>query len=162
MDPVFPKPSHNHSQCVDEAIAAATRICQENNVRFTYLRKRVLELIWTSHKPVGAYDILAMMNEGSDSRFAPMTVYRAIEFLMENGLVHRIESRNAYVGCRHPGSTHEGQFLLCRHCGRFAEIEELEISKALSSGAKRAGFDAVNPLIEIEGRCRDCREPSRE
>ena len=162
MDPVFPKLSHDHSKCVDEAIAAATLVCREKGARFTYLRKRVLELIWTSHKPVGAYDILDMMNGSSDSRVAPMTVYRAIDFLIENGLVHRIASRNAYVGCRHPGATHEGQFLLCRHCGRFAEIEELAISEALSNGAKRAGFDAVSPLIEIEGRCRDCEEPLPE
>ncbi|MBO88371.1 MAG: Fur family transcriptional regulator [Rickettsiales bacterium] len=162
MDSIFPKPNHDHSECVDEAIAMAVKVCREKSARFTYLRKRVLELIWASHKPVGAYDILDMMNDSADARVAPMTVYRAIDFLMENGLVHRIASRNAYVGCRHPGAIHEGQFLLCRDCGRFAEIEELAISKALLSGAKRAGFDALSPLIEIEGRCQDCREPLRE
>ena len=162
MGSVAPKRSHDHSKCIAEALAAATEVCRERSARFTSLRRQVLELIWTSHEPVGAYDILEMMNDTADSRVAPMTVYRAIEFLMENGLVHRIASRNAYVGCSHPGASHEGQFLICRHCGCVEEIMEKAISKALSTGAKRAGFDAVSSLIEIEGRCRGCREGAGE
>jgi len=158
MDAEFPELGHDHSRCVDEALAAAAEVCRERRARFTSLRRHVLELIWASHEPVGAYDILDTMNETSESRVAPMTVYRAIEFLMEHGLVHRIASRNAYVGCAHPGADHEGQFLICRLCGRVAEIDEPTISRALNNGAKRAGFDALSSLIEIEGRCRDCRE----
>lgn len=162
MGSVAAKRSHDHSKRIAEALVAATEVCRERNARFTSLRRQVLELIWTSHEPVGAYDILEMMNDTADSRVAPMTVYRAIEFLMENGLVHRIASRNAYVGCSHPGASHEGQFLICRHCGCVEEIMEKPITKALSTGAKRAGFDVVSSLIEIEGRCRGCREVAGE
>jgi Fur family zinc uptake transcriptional regulator len=152
----FPKPAHDHNRCVEDAISTAERVCRNRGARFTTLRRRVLELIWTSHEPVGAYDVLNMMNADEENQVAPMTVYRALDFLMSNGLVHRISSRNAYVGCIHPDAQHSGQFLICRECGRVAEIEETEISDALHAGAERAGFDAVSPVIEIEGRCRDC------
>lgn len=117
-----------------------------------------MELIWTSHEPAGAYEILDMMNREGDAKVAPMTVYRALDFLMENRLVHRIASRNAYIGCNHPEAAHSGQFLICKICGRVAEIEEDAISRSLAEGAARAGFDSVSSVIEIEGRCRDCRE----
>jgi len=158
MKSALPVLNHDHSRCVDDAIAIAARVCRQNRSRFTQLRRRVLELIWTNHEPVGAYGVLELLNAESQGNVAPMTVYRAIDFLMENGLVHRIASRNAYVGCNHPEAPHIGQFLICRVCGRVAEIAEEAIFKALANGAKRAGFDGVSPLVEIEGRCRDCRE----
>jgi Fur family zinc uptake transcriptional regulator len=159
---VFPDPTHDHDQCVEEAVAVAVRICRERGSRFTELRRQVLEFIWTSHEPVGAYDILDMMNAKKSSRIAPMTVYRAIDFLMANGLVHRIASRNVYFGCSHPDSRHAGYFLICRECGRVAEIGEDVISSVLRDGAKHAGFDAISPMIEIEGRCLNCRENSHD
>lgn len=110
------------------------------------------------HEPVGAYDILDMMNRDDDTKIAPMTVYRALDFLMENRLVHRIASRNAYIGCNHPEVVHNEQFLICQICGRVAEIEEDAISRSFVECAARAGFDNVSAVIEIEGRCRDCRE----
>jgi Fur family zinc uptake transcriptional regulator len=159
---VFPEPTHDHDQCVEEAVADAVRICRERGSRFTERRRQVLELIWTSHEPVGAYEILDMMNAKKSARIAPMTVYRAIDFLMANGLVHRIASRNVYVGCSHPDSRHAGYFLICRECGRVAEYDEDVISSVLRDGAQHAGFDAISPMIEIEGRCLDCRENSHD
>ncbi|MDO6806861.1 transcriptional repressor, partial [Wenyingzhuangia sp. 1_MG-2023] len=77
---------------------------------------RVLELIWQSHKPVGAYELLpALANDGFNS--APPTVYRALDFLLDLGLVHRLHSLNAYVGCNHPGANHPVCFFICEHCG---------------------------------------------
>ncbi len=152
----FPNPGHDHAQCIDDAISAAEQICATRRARFTRLRRDVLGLIWHSHAPVGAYDLLAMMNKDG-GRVAPMTVYRALDFLMEHGLVHRIASRNAYVGCNHPEARHAGQFLICRDCGRVAEIEEEAIQQAVRKGAFRAGFDVTTPVIEIEGQCLDCR-----
>ena len=154
----LPEPDHDHRQCVDDAIAMATRICRQNKARFTTLRRRVLELIWVSHEPLGAYEILDMMNREGETNVAPMTVYRALDSLMENHLVHRIVSRNAYMGCNHPEVAHNGQFLICQICGRVAEIEEEAISRSLAEGAACAGFDNVSSVIEIEGRCQDCRE----
>tara|TARA_Y100000588_G_scaffold152097_1_gene166202 strand:+ start:37 stop:525 length:489 start_codon:yes stop_codon:yes gene_type:complete len=158
MKSALPEPNHDHTRCVDEAIAVAVQVCRLNKSRFTRLRRQVLELIWTSHQPVGAYSVLELMNAEGEGNVAPMTVYRAIDFLIENGLVHRIASRNAYVGCNHPEAPHTGHFLICRDCGQVAEIEEQAISNALVAGAERAGFDGVSSMVEIEGRCRDCRE----
>lgn len=158
MPSVFPKPAHDHTHCVDEALSSAERICRERGARFTDIRREVLSFIWASHEPVGAYEILAMINNDADTQVAPMTVYRALDFLMEHGLVHRITSRNAFVGCAHPDANHSGQFLICRECGRVAEIDEDAINEALQHSAKRAGFDVASPVIEIEGRCIDCRD----
>lgn len=158
MPSVFPKPAHDHTHCVDEALSSAERICRDRGGRFTDIRREVLSFIWASHEPVGAYEILAMINNDVDTQVAPMTVYRALDFLMEHGLVHRIASRNAFVGCAHPDVNHSGQFLICRECGRVAEIDEDAINKALQHSAKRAGFDVASPVIEIEGRCIDCRD----
>lgn len=157
MQAAFPRPGHNHARCIDEAIARAEKVCLERGARFTERRRRVLMLIWESHMPVGAYEILARMNEEEGARVAPMTVYRALDFLIEHDLAHRIASRNAFVGCSQPEERHAGQFLICRGCGRVAEIEERSIADALRAGAERVGFDVASPVIEVEGACRDCR-----
>ena len=94
---------HDHSRCVAEALAEAEALCAKQGTRLTTLRKRVLELVWASHKPLGAYDILGVLSEEDGRRAAPPTVYRALDFLLENGLVHRIASLNAFIGCVHPG-----------------------------------------------------------
>ena len=152
----FPVPEHDHAACIGDAMAMAEDLCRENGLRFTRLRRQVFELVWTSHAPLGAYDLLAMLNERGQ-RAAPMTIYRALDFLMAHGLVHRLNSRNAYIGCNHPGDGHAGQFLICRDCGRVAEIEERRIAEAVRDGASRAGFDVRLPVIEIEGQCFDCQ-----
>src|SRR3546814_17889061 len=102
--------------------------------------------------PMGAYDVLAKLNEDG-RRAAPMTVYRAIDFLMEQGLVHRLASRNAFVGCENPDAPHSGQFLICKRCGRVAELDEGDIGKAIVRGAARAGFAVAITVVEVEGFC---------
>ena len=97
---------HDHSHCVTHALGEAESLCTKSGVRLTDLRRRVLELVWQSHKPLGAYDILAVLSEQDGRRAAPPTVYRALDFLLENGLVHRIASLNAFIGCNHPGHAH--------------------------------------------------------
>ena len=99
---------HDHSQCVDSALADADALCARQGVRLTALRRRVLELVWQSHKPLGAYDILGTLSEEDGRRAAPPTVYRALDFLMENGLIHRIASLNAFIGCVRPEHSHQG------------------------------------------------------
>jgi len=90
---------HDHSRCVSHALAEAETICARQGLRLTALRKRVLELVWASHKPLGAYDILGVLSDEDGRRAAPPTVYRALDFLLENGLVHRIASLNAITDC---------------------------------------------------------------
>ncbi len=114
--------NHDHKHCVEDAVAAAERLCAAKDLRFTPLRRRVLELVWSSHKPVGAYALLDQLRD-EDLGSAPPTVYRALDFLIENGLIHRIERMNAFVGCSHPGEAHRGFFLICGDCGNAEELE---------------------------------------
>src|SRR5690606_30169004 len=131
---------HDHSRCVSHALAEAETICARQGLRLTALRKRVLELVWASHKPLGAYDILAVLSEEDGRRAAPPTVYRALDFLLENGLGHRIASLNAFIGCSQPEHAHQGQFLICRSCHAAIELEQASISEAIVGAAVKVGF----------------------
>lgn len=149
---------HDHSRCVSHALAEAESICTRQGLRLTTLRKRVLELVWASHKPLGAYDILGVLSDADGRRAAPPTVYRALDFLLENGLVHRIASLNAFVGCSHPEHAHQGQFLICRGCHAAIELEQATISDAISSSAAGVGFAVESQTVEVVGLCAGCRE----
>jgi len=151
----FPHDEHDHEHCVAEAIATAVRICRERGLRFTEQRRRVLELVWNSHKPVGAYDILDSLNLAG-RKVAPPTVYRALDFLIEANLVHRLDSLNAFVGCPDPSSSHTGQFLICRNCRSVAELDDGDIEDMIRQRAAILGFTAIHQTLEIEGTCRTC------
>jgi Fur family transcriptional regulator, zinc uptake regulator len=151
---------HDHTHCVSHALLTAETLCEQAGLRLTALRKRVLELVWTSHKPLGAYDILAVLSETDGRRAAPPTVYRALEFLLEHGLVHRIASLNAFVGCNHPGEVHQGQFLICRNCLAAVELQDADITAALLDSAQRIGFSVEGQTVEITGLCSACRQTS--
>jgi len=120
------------------------------------MRRRVLETLLGSHKPLGAYDVIARL--AAHSRPSPISVYRALDFLCENGLVHRIESRNAFVACVH---NHGGDdfvvFLICERCGAVGEAPGAGVAETLKSSARAAGFSAKSPLIEVAGICAHCR-----
>ena len=156
VPPPFSEVSHDHDACIQTAVLKAREICARRGVRLTQLRERVLELVWSSHKPVGAYDILNML-QSERGGAAPPTVYRALEFLLENGLIHRIESLNAFVGCNKPGTDHAWQFLICRSCGRAAEISDPDLDTAIVDAASRAGFKVQRRTIELAGLCPRCR-----
>lgn len=154
--PAFPSPGHDHRTCVAAALAAAEAACARRGARLTALRRRVLELVWGGHGPVGAYALLdALRGEGQNA--APPTVYRALDFLLEQGLVHKIERLNAYVGCSRPGERHAGQFLICGQCGAAAELDDPAIVAAVEGGAARLGFTVTRQTVEIEGVCASCR-----
>ncbi|MDF3074254.1 MAG: Fur family transcriptional regulator [Alphaproteobacteria bacterium] len=157
----FAKPGHNHQSCVADAVAAADALCQEKGTRLTSLRKRVLELVWGSHQPIGAYALLDALRK-EDLASAPPTVYRALDFLLENGLVHRIESLNAFVGCAHPGDAHRGLFLICKSCRNAVEIEDARISRAIANSAGDRGFAVQQATVEITGICPNCRRAAAE
>lgn len=152
----FPDHAHDHASCVADALTTADRICNERGVRLTALRRRVLELVWHSHRPVGAYDLLGELARGG-RRAAPPTVYRALQFLLEQGLVHRIESRNAFIGCAHPENRHVVEIMLCSQCGRAAELPDDKIASAVRSAAKRLGFEVQRQTIEVTGLCAQCQ-----
>jgi Fur family transcriptional regulator, zinc uptake regulator len=156
----FAPPGHDHALCVDDALVAAERQCTARGVRLTEQRRRVLELIWKSHAPVGAYTLLDRLRE-QGVRAQPPTVYRALEFLVENGLIHRIESLNAYVGCAEPTESHVGQFLICTGCQSAAELDDPGIGTAIAQRAKEIGFSVSRATVEIAGLCPNCRAAAR-
>jgi Fur family zinc uptake transcriptional regulator len=153
----FADHAHDHAQCVADALAAAESRCADRGVRLTAQRRRVLEILLEGHAPVGAYDILGRLaDEGRPT--APVAVYRALDFLREHGLAHRLASLNAFVACTHPGREHGAQFLICSRCRAVAEIEDDGIRHAVRNAAAQAGFSIDWPVVEIGGLCPACRE----
>ncbi|ORJ52931.1 Fur family transcriptional regulator [Geothermobacter hydrogeniphilus] len=147
---------HDHQQCIDQAMARAEALCRRQRARLTPLRRRVLELLWQSHRPVGAYELLEQLRTGS--RAAPPTVYRALDFLQRVGLAHRLASLNAYTGCCYPGEPHAGQFLICRSCQASSELSSAGVSRSIRQATAAAGFSVEQQTVEIHGLCSRCRE----
>lgn len=138
----------------------AERICSGRGARLTELRRAVLGLILDRGAPTGAYDLLERLRE-SRTTAAPPTVYRALDFLLEQGLVHKLERLSAFVGCVAHEQDHAAQFLICRSCGRVTELEDHELAHALTDAASRLGFKIGKATIEAEGQCAACAAESR-
>ena len=147
---------HDHAACIDAALDRAAALCSHRGARLTRLRRRVLELVWQGHAAVKAYDLLAELDRKHSSA-KPPTVYRALDFLIAHGLVHRLESLNAYVGCPQPEAPHEGQFLICDSCGNVSEFEALAIQDAIARQAADLGLVVAQQTVEVRGTCRTCR-----
>jgi Fur family zinc uptake transcriptional regulator len=148
---------HDHAHCVHSALSEADTLCARKGLRLTALRRRVLELVWQSHKPLGAYDILGVLSEQDGRKAAPPTVYRALDFLLDNGLVHRIASLNAFMGCVHPEHAHQGQFLICRVCHVAVELEHPAVTQAINDSAASVGFEVETQTVEVVGLCARCK-----
>jgi Fur family zinc uptake transcriptional regulator len=133
----------------------AGEICAQRGARLTDLRREVLGLILDSPAPVGPYDLLEQLR-GLRSAAAPPTVYRALDFLREQGLVHKLERLSAFVACITQEQDHPAQFLICRSCGRVTEMEDHELAGALAGAAGRLGFTVGKATIEAEGQCAAC------
>jgi Fur family zinc uptake transcriptional regulator len=153
----FKKPSHNHTRCVRNAMAEAEQTCVKAGLRLTKTRRTVLKLVWNSHAPIKAYDILQEIHK-DNPKAAPPTVYRALDFLIEAGLVHKLESLNAYIGCGDPSRPHIGQFLICTGCGAVAELDEPKITRMLIRQTKELGFQIKQQVVEIQGQCPECAQ----
>jgi Fur family zinc uptake transcriptional regulator len=151
----FKAADHSHGRCLDSALAKAEQACKARGLRLTPLRRRVLELIWGSHEPVKAYDALDRLR-GEHKGAAPATVYRALEFLLRQGLVHKIESLNAYIGCGEPGHNTASQFLICHRCGEVAELDDDEVTALIAARAGKLGFAVDSQTIEVQGCCAKC------
>lgn len=150
---------HDHEACIEQALHDAERICQERGVRLTRLRRRVLELIWRDHEVVTAYELLDALR-ALDPRAKPMTIYRALDFLLENGLAHRIESANGYTRCETPSATESAtescQFLICERCGLVEEFNSAPLVRNLKTQAEARGFVARRHTVEVRGACAGC------
>jgi Fur family zinc uptake transcriptional regulator len=158
MAAVFPAPDHDHDRCSAEALAHAEALCVKRGTRLTPMRRHVLEVLAASHKPLGAYELIDLV-AARGPRPAPITIYRALEFLTENGLVHRIESRNAFLACINNHATGAPVvFLICETCGAVGEAASGAVAESLNAAAKSAGFTPKSPVIEITGVCAHCRD----
>ena len=155
--PLFPMPSHDHKHCIARAMEKAEQACAQQGAQLTLLRRRVLEIVWGRHTPIGAYEILDSLSKDG-RRPAPPTVYRALDFLLAQGLVHRIESQNAYVGCQQAHrADHQGQFLICRACGQTVEACNTELERAIRHLAQASGFSLEGQTVELKGLCPSCQ-----
>lgn len=154
--PSDPTAGHDHAACIADALDFAERLTRERGERLTPMRRRVLELVWRDHRPVKAYELIeALAREGSPVK--PPTVYRALDFLLGLGLVHRLDTLNAFIGCPDPASRHEAVFLICERCGSVGELSRSGIVRQIESEAGRRGFDIARITVELSGRCADCR-----
>ena len=155
--PDIADPGHNHAACITQALESAERLCAARGVRLTPLRRRVLEQIWQNHEAIKAYDLIHQLSS-DDHTVKPPTVYRALDFLLAQGLIHRIESLNGYVGCARPEHEHRCLLLICRRCGVVTEMENPAINRALEDQARRQGFLLEHQIMEGRGLCAHCRE----
>jgi len=148
---------HDHRRCQRAYLSAAARVCARRDLRLTSRRRQVLEILLLSHQPMGAYDVLAELNRNHPGqRIAPPIVYRAIDFLLSEGLIHRIESRNAFISCAHPGDCRGARFLICRDCERVAELAGGD--SGWLAGADDLGFAVDHSVVEITGLCAECQK----
>ena len=144
-----------HKKCSPSAIRKAEQICKDRELRFTDLRRKVLEIIWASRKPTKAYDILDKLKD-MDYSAKPPTVYRTLDFLIEHGFIHKLESLNAYIGCSHPGEQHECYFLICSECREIKECCDRALNEAIAKTTCKNKFSLHHATLEINGKCSDC------
>ncbi|MET0026014.1 MAG: transcriptional repressor [Candidatus Thiodiazotropha sp.] len=146
---------------IKRVMQRAEALCRERGVRLTQQRRTVLELLIASEKPLSAYDLLDRLRE-SVKNPAPPTVYRALDFLMQQGLIHKLESIHAYVGCTHPDHPHAGQFLICADCGEVEEVQDPRVTESLQAAGQAQGFRTHRPVVELLGVCAHCRHSKTE
>ena len=151
--------AHDHGRCINAALSRAEALCTENQARLTPTRESVLRLLWQSHQPLGAYQLQDQLSKQSGKNIAAPTIYRAIEFLLQLGLIHRIASLNAYIGCPFPGSDHSNLFMICSDCGSAAEVSHNSINDLLQSASDKANFTLQGQSLELFGLCPNCAGP---
>ncbi len=157
--PGFPDPAHDHDTCLKDMLDRAEAAFAAKGLRLTPLRRSVLAEVAGSHTAVGAYDVLDRLARKEARRLAPISVYRALDSLVEAGMVHRLESRNAFFACH---SAHAGDrrhvILACESCGAVAEVAGERAFGEISQMCVASGFDASRTLVEVIGTCARCRQ----
>ena len=130
--------------------------CLRRKLLLTPLRRQVLDIFSDSVAPLGAYAILQELSQRESKQVAPPTVYRTLDFFLEHGFVHKIETLNAYAPCEHLDHAHHGMLLICRVCGRSEEVEDPAALRAIGLAASGAGFELQRVTVEAQGLCRKC------
>jgi len=151
----------HQSARAEDALTRAEAACRARGVRLTPIRRDVLAALLASHRPLGAYDLADVLAAGGHRRLAPITIYRALDFLMQEGLAHRLASRNAFIACPHGHAPQDlVAFLICEHCGGVDELSSKALSGAVSTLLRNQAFEPSLQVLEISGRCGHCRAPS--
>jgi Fur family transcriptional regulator, zinc uptake regulator len=147
---------HDHVHCTTDVLARADALAAAHGVRLTPVRRRVLEILLEGHCAMGAYDVLQRLaSDGYGNQ--PPVAYRALDFLLEQGLVHRIHRLNSFTACMHPGEAHSPAFLICTACHLVAEAPAAPVRAALNKAAKTLGFTIDTSQIEAQGLCPACQ-----
>ena len=146
---------HDHGACVSDTLAIAEARCASDGLRFTPVRRKVLEILLQDHRALGAYTILDRLREGGFGSQPPIA-YRALDFLVANGLAHKIERLNAFIACVHPSHSHTPAFMICRLCEAVAETQSSPAQGALGDAARATGFRIERTVVEAEGVCPAC------
>lgn len=143
---------------IERSLALAKQNCALRGIRFTPLREQVYRLILESTTPIGAYDLLAKFQQSSDKNIAPPTVYRSLDFLLEQGFIHQLSSTKAFFACYQPDGKHTATFLMCQQCGDVQEFNYQQLEQTLSDIAIQSGFLVKSSVIELSGLCPNCQE----
>jgi len=145
---------------VNSVINEAEQRCKDQGARLTEKRKQVLSGLLYSDAALSAYDLVDYCRQEYGYSIPPMSVYRILDFLQEQRLVHKLNLANKYVACAHITCNHDHgvpQFLICGNCQR---VEEISVSKTTINAIKRsvddAGYQLVSPQLEINCLCGDC------
>ena len=150
--------AHANTPCspqeAEAFLAEAEQLVEDKGQKLTRIRRKVLHLLLESEEPAKAYDLLA--NLDGEGAAKPPTVYRALDFLQEMGLAHKIESLNAYVACGHTKHAHSAVFIICDSCGAAEELHATKTSKSIAQETEAAGFTIRHAIIEARGTCRKC------
>ncbi|MDP5307959.1 Fur family transcriptional regulator [Paracoccus spongiarum] len=151
---------HDHHACQSGALDAAEARLAEQGARLTPVRRRTLEILLEAHRAMGAYEVLDRLAAEGFGRQPPVA-YRALDFLVEHGLAHRLQRLNAFAACLHPAKDHAPAFLICRACDQLAELAAAPVRAALSDLAQGAGFAVERATIEAVGLCAACAAGGR-
>jgi Fur family zinc uptake transcriptional regulator len=151
----------HHKKCISSALLEGEKICAQQGLRFTAIRRKVLEIIWQGHQPAKAYYILDQLSALLSSA-KPATVYRALNFLLDNGLIHKINSLNAFVGCSHPCHHKQCFFLICKHCNEVSECCTSSLNEAILTTAQENAFTPEETSLEIQGICKSCSQEAKQ
>lgn len=147
---------HDHARCTGDVLAGAERMAAEKGLRLTPVRRRTLEILLEAHRALGAYEVLERLAQDGFGKQPPVA-YRALEFLVENGLAHRVQRLNAFAACMHPGEEHDAAFLICTGCNAVAEAPAARVRSVLEAAAAASGFRVERASIEALGLCPACR-----
>jgi Fur family zinc uptake transcriptional regulator len=156
-------PAHRHTRpkartaaAVSAALRNVERLCDAKALRLTPMRRDAYAALFKAQRPMSAYELLNHLQTELERPLAPPLVYRALDFLTEQGLVHRLESTSAFVACEHPGTMHQSLYLVCSCCGTAEELEGDSVRTMLTRKARERHFQARRQVVEVHGLCEEC------